>query len=272
MMSTQPTKQERREAARQARVDAERTAAASAQRRRRLRMLGIAIGAAVVLVVVAIVVSSGGGSKSTVPPKQKGEVVSGQNLSAALLQGIPQNGIVIGQPNAPLTMAEFADLQCPFCRAYTVDEFPSIVREYVRTGKLKIEFRNFTFIGQDSVTAGQYASAAGQQNKLWNFVDLFYLNQGEENSGYVTQPFLSRILQAVPGLDATKAQADAHAPAAVVGMKTANTLASQHRIDSTPSFLVGKSGSTLQRFPSDPNAATPTVAQFRAKLNSLLAG
>jgi protein-disulfide isomerase len=270
-MSEQTTKRERREAARQARVEAEHAAAARAQRNRRLRMLGIAIAAAAIVVVVAVVVSSGGSSKKqAVAPPQKGELVSGQRASAALLGGIPQHGIQLGQPGAPLTLVQFEDLQCPFCRAYTVGEFPAIVRDYVRTGKVKIEFRNFTFIGNDSVTAGQYASAAGNQNKLWNFVDLFYLNQGEENTGYVTQQFLSRLLQAVPGLDVAKAQADARAPGAVLGMKQANTLANASKIDSTPSFMLGKTGTTLRRFPSDPNAGTPTVAQFAAAFNGLL--
>jgi protein-disulfide isomerase len=271
-MSQEPTKHERREAARAARVDAEQSAAAAAQRGRRLRMLALALGAAVAVVVIAIVISSGGSSKPKAPPRQAGDSIPGQTLSARLLGGIPQHGIELGQPKAPLTMVEFADLQCPFCRAYTVNELPSIVSEYVRTGKLKIEFRNFTFIGQDSVKAGQYAAAAGKQDKLWNFVDLFYLNQGEENSGYVTQPFLSRILNAVPGLDAARAEADARAPAAVLGMQAANTLAHNSGVDSTPSFLLAKTGGTLVRFPSDPNAGTPSVAQFRAKLDSLLAG
>jgi protein-disulfide isomerase len=269
-MTEQMTKRERREAARQARVEAEAEAAAKGRRNRRLRMLGIALGAAAVLVVIAIVVSSGGSSKTNAPARQQGEVVSGQRSSAALLGGIPQHGIELGNPNAPVTLVQFEDLQCPFCRAYTVNEFPSLVRDYVRSGKVKVVFRNFTFIGNDSVTAGQHASAAGNQNKLWNFVDLFYLNQGEENTGYVTQPFLSRIYSAIPGLNASKAEADARAPSAVLGMKAANALAAKLRVDSTPSFLLGKTGGALSRFPSDPNAGTPTVAQFEAAFNRLL--
>lgn len=270
-MSEQQTQHERREAARQARVEAEQGAAARAQRNRRLRMLGIALAAAAIVVIVAIVVSSGSSKHAKAPAPQKGEIVSGQRFSAALLGGIPQNGIQLGRPDAPVTLVQFEDLQCPFCREYTVNEFPAIVRRYVRTGKVKVEFRNFTFIGQDSVKAGQYASAAGGQNRLWNFVDLFYLNQGEENSGYVTKAFLTRLLEAVPGLNVVKAEADANAPAAVQGMKDANALAQQRGIDSTPSFLVGKSGGTLARFPSDPNAGTPTVADFAAEFDRLLA-
>lgn len=267
-----PTKRERRDAARQARVEAEHAASARAQRNRRLGMLGIALGVAAIVVIVLVVVSSGGSSSKNAktPARQQGEIVPGQRFSAGLLGGIPQSGIQLGNPSAPLTLVQFEDLQCPFCRAYTVDEFPTIVRNYVRTGKVKVEFRNFTFIGQDSVTAGQYAAAAGKQNRLWNFVDLFYLNQGEENSGYVTQDFLSKLLRAVPGLDVAKAQADAKAPSAVLGMKQANTLADQRGVDSTPSFLLGKSGGTLARFPADPNAGTPTVAQFSAEFDRLL--
>jgi protein-disulfide isomerase len=267
-VSEQQSKRERREAARQARIDAEAAAVATARRNRRLRMLGIVLAGAVVLVVIAIVVSSGGSSsKTTPPPPQKGELVSGQNASAALLGGIPQHGIELGQPSAPLTLVQFEDLQCPFCRAYTVDEFPAIVRDYVRTGKLKIEFRNFTFIGNDSVTAGQYASAAGKQNKLWNFVDLFYLNQGQENSGYVTDAFITRLYRAIPGLDAAKANAARKGPPATDAWVEPQRLAKQYSIDSTPSFVYGKTGGPLKLLD------TPTLgySDFQKPLDQLIA-
>src|SRR5436853_530826 len=125
------------------------------QRKRRLWQLGAAAVIAAAVVIIAIVV---GGAKEhkTAPP--------------SLFSGIPQSGAVLGKPNAPVTMTEFADLQCPFCRRYTTDVLPTLVRDYVRTGKVKMVFRDIAFLGSDSVTAGRAAAAAGEQNKLWQFI------------------------------------------------------------------------------------------------------
>ncbi len=86
------------------------------------------------------------------------------------------------------------------------------MREYVRTGKVQMQFENLSFIGPDSVQAGHYAAAAAAQNKLWNFIDLLYLNQGTENSGYVTQTYLRQLLQATPGLNVPAALSASQTP------------------------------------------------------------
>ena len=92
--------------------------------------------------VIAVVVSSGGSSTKT---DSKGKV-EGASQTTQLLKGIPQKGITLGDPKAPVTLTEFADLQCPFCRDYTLKTFPTIVAKYVRTGKVKMVFRNYAFI------------------------------------------------------------------------------------------------------------------------------
>ena len=106
-------------------------------------------------------------------------------------------------------MLQFEDLQCPICKKYTDDAFPAIVDEYVRPGRVKIDFRGLAFLGPDSLKALRIAVAAGFQNKLWEVVGLFYENQGEENSGWVTDELIDEILAEVPGLDAAKVKADA---------------------------------------------------------------
>jgi protein-disulfide isomerase len=269
-MSTdpKPTKQERRDAARAARLDAEQADAAASLRRRRLRTLLAVLGAAALLVVVAIVVSSGGsnGAKSRPGAAQKATgAIPGEKESAEMLAGIPQSGIHLGSPSAPVRLVEFADLQCPFCREYTLQTLPQLVQDYVRSGKVRMEFRDLAFLGKDSVTAGRHAAAAGEQDKLWNFIDVFYYNQGEENSGYVTPSFLHRIDEAA-GVDSAKADVFAASAASLVPIKQANAMGNQLRVQSTPTVFVGKRGGALQQIEAGPT----DVAAFKQAIDGVL--
>ena len=92
---------------------------------------------------------------------------------------------MLGKPTAPVTLVEYADLQCPYCARVAVGDFPAIVRDYVRTGNVRVIFQGLSFVGPDSDTALQTALSAGDQHRLWNVVQLLYANQGAENSGWV---------------------------------------------------------------------------------------
>jgi protein-disulfide isomerase len=252
---TGPTKRQRREAARAERVERERAAAAADTRRKRLYSLLGLLGAAVVIVVIAVVVSSGGSKKSSTPSASSGGSVTGVADTKALIGGIPQKGITLGKADAPVTIVEFADPQCPFCKEYTLNEMPAVVQKYVRTGQAKMELRFLTFIGDDSIVGAQALEAAGLQNKLWQASDLFYRNQGEENSGYVTQDFLKGILTGA-GADATKALSQSQSSAVSEQLGEAKTLASRYAVSATPTILVGPSGGELkQDTESAPTAA-----------------
>jgi protein-disulfide isomerase len=255
-------RQGRKVAAREARLAGE-THMRAAAAQRRLRAVGGALLVAIAVVAVAIALSSGPGARAN--------AASGGNLrgtagSSALFAGIPQHATILGRADAPVRLVEFADLQCPYCDQYAVQALPTLVRDYVRTGKVQMRFENLSFIGPDSVSAGRAAAAAGQQNKLWNFIDLMYLNQGQENTGYATPSYLRRLLEAVPGLDVPTALNASRAPSANAALTQANALASQDGINATPSFLIGKAGGMLQQF--QPPALT--AAPFAAALNQLL--
>jgi protein-disulfide isomerase len=262
-----PSKRERREAARAERLAHEQAAATAATRRKRLTQLGALLAAAVVIVVVAIVVSSGGGSKKEASGAGAGGALEGVAETKALIGGIPQKGITLGSPSAPVTIVEFADPQCPFCKEYTLNEMPALVQKYVRTGKAKMELRYLTFIGPDSLTAASVLGAAGQQNKLWNASDLFYRNQGEENSGYVTDAFLTKILTGA-GADAPKAIAGAGSSAVAADIGAAKTLASRYGVDATPTILVGPTGGELK---ADTAESQPTAAGVGKLVDAALA-
>src|SRR4051794_20864612 len=237
-----PTRKARRE-----RIERERAQAAAAARRRRLVSLGAVLAAAAIAVAGLIAVSSSGsgsGGASPAPaPASSGPSASGTSLAGAgaarrLLAGIPQHGVTLGRPDAPVRVVEFADLQCPFCRAFAVDQLPALVRDYVRPGKVRMDFRSLTFIGADSERAARVAEAAAGQDRLWDVVDLLYANQGRENSGWATDALLRRVVAALPGLDARRVFAERGGAAVTARLREAATLADRSRIESTPTFLV----------------------------------
>src|SRR4051812_39909970 len=219
-----------KQAAREAREAAERQADTSAARLQRLKMLATALLGAGVLVLAAILISQSHDAKTAKP--------NTASQSASLFAGIPQQGTTLGDPKAKVTLTEFADLQCPFCRQFTAAQLPAVVRDYVRTGKVRLQFRNLSFIGPDSQKAARFAAAVGLQGKLFDFVDRFYANQQTENSGYVTDGFLRKVAGEVKGLDADKAFADERSPAVAKQLTKAQAAAKVAGVDSTPTFVL----------------------------------
>jgi protein-disulfide isomerase len=231
------SRKEQREQARAEREAREAAERAKAQRNKRLLMLGGALVAVAAIVVVVIVVAGGGSDDKGTEAKGG----NGTSQAAQLLDGIPQTGSTLGNPKAPVTVTEFADLQCPFCRDYTINQFPALVAKYVKTGKVKMVFKNYAFIGPDSLTAARAAEAAGKQNKLWHFIDVFYNNQGDENTDYVTDAFLKKIAEGA-GVNADKMLTDRQDPKIDTAIAKAQQDAQQAGVNSTPTFIVQKPG------------------------------
>jgi protein-disulfide isomerase len=260
------SRQAERAEARARREAAQREAEARERRRRRLWQLGAVVAAAAAVVVVAIVVSSGGGGGGSKKLKAGRPPQSAQ--VAALLRGIPQHGITLGSPRAPLTMVEFADLKCPICRAYSEAALPVLIRRYVRPGKLKIEFQPQTFVGSppgDSERAARFALAAAAQDKMWQFSELWYANQLDESTAYATDSFIRQIASGVPGLDAQRALADRSSSSVDGQLQRASTLFQNAGFTGTPSFLLGGRGQPLR-----PLAATVDPGQFTGPIGRLL--
>lgn len=210
---------------------------------RRLLLLGGAILAAVVVVVVAIVVSQGGsddsGGGGAAPSVSGGQAQQSQSTKVKeLFGGIPQDGVTLGKPDAPATLIEFADLQCPFCAQYTTDALPTVIQDYVRSGRLNMQLRLLRFIGPDSERGAEVAAAATLQNKGWDYSDLFYRNQGQENSGYATDAFLERLARETPGLDVNQLDSDLDSPPAQKLIRQAERQANQLGVSGTPTFFI----------------------------------
>jgi protein-disulfide isomerase len=249
-MSIHPTKRELREQRRAERIAGERAAAAASARRTRAFRLLAAAGVAAVLVTVAAVASSSGGQ----PPAPV--------ASSELFRGIPERDGVLGDPDAPLTVTEYVDLQCPACAAAARETLPSLVRDYVRTGKAKLEARTLHFIGPDSDRAARVAAGAEREGRLWPFLEAFYAAQGAENSGYVTDEFLRSVANAA-GVDADAALAYADSAAAQERLDRANADAQRLGIESTPTFTVARGDGTPRVL--DANDTTTLAAALDAE-------
>jgi protein-disulfide isomerase len=259
---------EEKQRAREARLAAEAETERSAKRRTAVLRLGLVLGLAVVVVIIAVLVSSGGGSGTTSGSSGSGSGTSASDAKAsnALFAGIPQSNVTLGAAKSKPTLIEFADLQCPYCAEYTRQAMPTVIKDYVRTGKLRYELRLRSFLGNDSVTAAGAAAQAAKQDKLFQFADLFYARQGEENTGYVTDNFISDVAKGV-GVDPAKAVAASHSankqPLVAAAEKQAQSLGS----NSTPDFYLRlASGRLVKVSPSDLTGPAMTQA-----LNAALA-
>jgi protein-disulfide isomerase len=215
---------------------------------------GVAITLTVALVVVALVARGGSDSPDT------------PAAPAVSLAGIPQSGAFLGSPAAKVTLIEYADLQCPACREYSETIFPIVVREYVRTGKVRLEFRGFPFIGDDSMKAQRFVLAAAEQNRLWNLVDALYRNQGGENAGWLTDDLLRTLAAEIPGLDADKLFADAESAATAQRAEQSYADAQAAGVPGTPTLFV-KIGDEKPYFIQNGDAD-----HFRAALDDALSG
>jgi protein-disulfide isomerase len=207
------------------------------ERRRRLLQLGgvAALGALCVVAVLIVVSQSGGGSSGG---GAEGGGAAGAGAVARELQGIPQDGTVLGDPNAKVRVIEYADLQCPICKEFSSATTPGLIEGAVRKGTASYELRQFTIIGPDSETAAKAALAAGEQGRYWNFVELFYRNQGGENSGYVTDSFLESVARGAGVPDLAKWNADRRSGKWDAALSKVQSDAESLGINSTPSIVV----------------------------------
>jgi protein-disulfide isomerase len=222
--------------------------------------LGVGAVAAVVLVVGSQLLRMDNGPSGVV----RNPVVD--------LSGIPQQGTVLGDPAAKVRLIEYADQQCPGCRYYTLNVFPSIVREYVRPGKVKVEYRGFPFIGPDSVTGLRFLLAAAKQNRLWQLQEALYRYQGKENSGWITDDLVRQLASKIPGLDVMKLLAYAQSAAitkeaAGAEQKSGNEMSRFVSTLQTPTFLIQIDGQQ----PYYVNVGFD-VGEFRAALDDALKG
>jgi protein-disulfide isomerase len=221
-----------REARREEGLQEEQQAGATERRQRMVKLASAGAFLALVVVAVLIVISSsdsGGGDS--------GNIVGAKKVDR-LLAEIPQKGMVLGDPSAKVTVLEFGDLQCPFCKGYSEEVLPQVIEKRVRSGEATLDFRNFTIIGPQSKPAGAAAIAAGEQGRGWNFVELFYRNQGTEDSGYANDEFLTAIARGAGVPNISEWNRARKSKAVIARVEATSAEAEELGFSGTPSFAL----------------------------------
>jgi protein-disulfide isomerase len=259
------SRSKQKEEARARRIAEQQAALDVARRQRRLRLLGAVLLGAIVVVVIAVIASSQSSSNGLKAGSDEKQMV-GQVQQ--LLGGIPQSGSVLGNPNAKVTLTYYGDLQCPICRDFTLNGgFPQLVANDVRSGKVKIVYRNFetatgdpkTFLTQQSA-----ALAAGKQEKFWDYAELFYRQQGQEGTGYVTGSFLTGLAGQVPGLNKSTWQSDRNNSSLSNQVVSDVQMGKQAGVRGTPTLIFQGPKGTAQ-VPS----AVPSYSDLQQTLSSV---
>lgn len=272
---TQPTegktsavssRKEQKEQASDERQAAEQQIAADVARGRRMLIGGVVALGALIIVLAAVVISLGGSDEKTT------DKASGGATAQTGLDGIPQRGVTLGKSDAPVTIVEFADLKCPYCKQAADNILPVLIDDYVRPGKLKIEFRNVSILDSmtpvpDSTNAATMGAALALQNKLWNYVELFYTNQKDEKEVYATDDFLRELAAQIDGADVEKAFGDRANPKARNLLAEAQKKFEENGLQGTPSFLIGRTDGELTALPVE---SVTDPAGFKTAVDELL--
>lgn len=185
----------------------------------------LAVAAVLVLIVVNASESDGGDTK-----------LEGTGEVNRALKGIPQSEMVLGDPQAPVELVEFADLKCPYCKGFAEGVLPPIIEKQVKNGQVKLSYRVLTIIDDQSQPAGAAAYAAGKQGRGWNFVELFYRNQGNELEPYADDAFLEAIAKGAGVKDLNRWNSERAELEPEVEATTAE--AHEFGFNGTPSFAI----------------------------------
>jgi hypothetical protein len=170
---------------------------------------------------------------------------------SAQLTGIPQEGATLGRRTAPVTMEVFIDLEDPTSRWWFREELPAIINAYVRTGALKLRYHAFkrnTYWPAVFVKQQTAALAAGAQDKLWNYIDTFFYEQGKELTHYVTENYLEGVARQTPGLNLARWHTDRDTGRREEQTTTEDQFARAIGLHVTPAFRIGKTGGHMSIF------------------------
>ena len=171
------------------------------------------------------------------------------------------DGLALGAATAPVTVELYSDFQCPACGVFTNTMEPSLIRDYVMTGKVRLLYHDLSFLGSESVDAAIAARVAAQSNQFWAFHDYLFANQRGEQQGAFGQARLEAIAVTI-GLDLNAFRAGQDDPAIRQAVQQSQSTGAAAGVAQTPTIVVGS-----RRFAGVPN----TYADLKAAVDQALA-
>jgi protein-disulfide isomerase len=232
-----------KEEARARRIAEERAQAERARRNRRTRLLvGVLVGC-VAVVAVAVAISSSGGSGGAPTPTSAAAKQAASTVDS-LLSGIPQSGQTLGNPNAKVTVTEYGDLQCPVCKDFALGSENQLIQNEVRSGKAKLVYKSLESATGNGPNPGIFptqqaaAYAAGQQGKAWNYIELFYHEQGQEGTNYATPAYFDGLARQIPGLNYSQWQSASQNSALTSQVAADQQQATANHFAYTPTLVI----------------------------------
>lgn len=200
------------------------------QNQKKSNLAVILIIAAFAIVMVVIIIVSQQGQKPTAPS-------TAQVVIPTIVPKPQESGVNLGDPNAPVTVIEFADYQCVVCYQYWATAESTFLQTYVATGKVYYTFSPFIIFGQESIDAAEAAYCANDQGKFWAFHDTLFSNYLGENSGSFTEQRLTEMAQGL-GLDMTAFTSCTTSKKYDQKITADNAFGVSSGVTGTPSFLV----------------------------------
>jgi protein-disulfide isomerase len=152
---------------------------------------------------------------------------------------IPRDGTTLGNPDAPLTIVEYSDFQCPYCRKAALEITPQIEAEYIATGKAKLVWKQFPIEGEESVWAAEASECAAEQNAFWEYHDMLFLNRQGINVGTFVISNLKLFAKEL-GLDTEAFDACLDSEKYIDKVAADYEEAQRRELTGTPSFFVGQ--------------------------------
>lgn len=145
--------------------------------------------------------------------------------------------LAIGDVDAPLTMVQWADFQCPYCRRFAVETEPELIDRYVEPGLLRIEWRDLPLIGEESLTAALAGRAAAEQGAFWEFHHAVYAQELERDAGHLDEEGVVTFAEEI-GLDVEAFVRDLDDERLLERVAEDAGIARELGITGTPAFLL----------------------------------
>lgn len=185
---------------------------------------------------VAALASGGTGAN----PEASSPATDGSAEAPALARRAAGDPMALGDVDAPVVMVMWSDFQCPFCGRFARETEPALIEEYVDLGVLRIEWRDFPYIGPESLPAAVAGRAAAAQGKFWEFAQVVYGQQRRPRSSEFDAAHLRGYAEQA-GLDLARYDGDVAAQRGLDEVEADLAEATDLGVTGTPSFLINGS-------------------------------